>query len=289
MHFLCFNEAALLPLADPGDKTFEYRRLETYIKTYKVFNEKGFKIIRYDRPLYKVFIAEGRSLKDCIEEGVNSESYRLFATFLLSTFHYPFIDDDSREEEIFVQNYFHVIMNDDIRPVTGLAAAFLYSAPAIHFISLDNFWNRITYDLMITGGEGEERIEQVISISKPTDFENIEYSQWEEGNRNIELIECNLLPGEKSISLRDDHGKDVLEAFSKIIVRSPYVIEIINSIPFNPYQRKFIKNVSNDGKIEIVLTHTDSGLGLVLQTTGRNYRETEKIAQILNLKYARWK
>jgi hypothetical protein len=183
MHFLCFNEAALLPLADPKDKTFEYRRLETYMRTYKVFQEKGFKRIRYDRPLDKVFIADGRSLKDCIEEGLNSDSYRLLATFLLSTFDYPFIDDDSEEEEIFVQNYFHVRMDDHDIPVTGLAAAFLYSVPAIHFISLDDFWNRITYDLMITG-VGEERREQVISISKPTDFERIEYSQWDEENRD---------------------------------------------------------------------------------------------------------
>jgi hypothetical protein len=36
---------------------------------------------------------------------------------------------------------------------------------------------------MITG-VGEERREQVISISKPTDFERIEYSQWDEENRD---------------------------------------------------------------------------------------------------------
>ena len=36
-----------------------------------------------------------------------------------------------------------------------------------------------------------------------------------------------------------------------------------------------------DGIIELVLTWTDEGFGMVAQTTGRNLRETEAIGRIL--------
>lgn len=100
-----------------------------------------------------------------------------------------------------------------------------------------------------------------------------------------ELIESELLFEDKKISLRDDHGKDILLDFSKRLVRCPYVIGVINSLPFNPYERRFIKRVYSDGLIEIVLPWTDEGYGVVVKTTGRNIRETEKIGEIINEKY----
>lgn len=77
----------------------------------------------------------------------------------------------------------------------------------------------------------------------------------------------------------------VFNELSKKIIQSPYVIGIVNSLPFNPSERKFIKRIRANGNIEIVLTDTDKGLGLVVKTTGRNIRETKLIAQILQKKY----
>lgn len=97
----------------------------------------------------------------------------------------------------------------------------------------------------------------------------------------IELLICNLQASEKKIVLRNDHGIDVLEGFSKRLVRCPYLVGIINSLPFNPYERKFIKKIREDGLIEIVLPCTDKGYGIVVKTTGRTIYETKKIAEIL--------
>ena len=86
---------------------------------------------------------------------------------------------------------------------------------------------------------------------------------------------------DKKIVLRNDHGKDVLEDFSKRLVRCPYLIGVVNSLPYNPHERKFIKRVKENGLIEIVLPWTDKGYGIVIKTTGRTIRETEKIAEII--------
>ena len=48
----------------------------------------------------------------------------------------------------------------------------------------------------------------------------------------------------------------------------------------------FIRTVKDNGLIEIVLTNTDKGLGLVLQSTGRNMQETQEIAKILEEQYS---
>lgn len=49
--------------------------------------------------------------------------------------------------------------------------------------------------------------------------------------------------------------------------------------------RNFIRKVKADGLVECVMCWTDKGYGLVIKTTGRNLRETEKIAEILKEQY----
>jgi putative CRISPR-associated protein (TIGR02619 family) len=96
----------------------------------------------------------------------------------------------------------------------------------------------------------------------------------------------NTSPEDKPISLRDDHGKDILMAFAKKIRRSPYVKAIINSLPFNPRRSDPIRRTYPDGKVEFILTWTDPGLGICIQTTGQNLAETNTIALYLQSKFA---
>ena len=100
-----------------------------------------------------------------------------------------------------------------------------------------------------------------------------------------ELIETDLQVEDKRISLRHDHGMDVLTEFSKRLIRCPYVIEVVNSLPFNPSERKFIRKIRDDGLIEIVLPWTDQKYGVVVKTTGRNIRETKRIGEIIKERY----
>ena len=92
-------------------------------------------------------------------------------------------------------------------------------------------------------------------------------------------------PKEKTISIRDDHGKDTLSAFSKKIVTSPFVKGVINSLPFNPKQTNPIKECLEDGKIEIVLVKTDPGYGIIVQTTGKNIEQTKRISELIRKKF----
>ena len=63
------------------------------------------------------------------------------------------------------------------------------------------------------------------------------------------------------------------------------VYNIINALPFNSYERKFIRKIREDGLIEIVLPWTDKGYGIVVKTTGRTIKETEMIGKIIMEEY----
>jgi putative CRISPR-associated protein (TIGR02619 family) len=96
-----------------------------------------------------------------------------------------------------------------------------------------------------------------------------------------QIPEADLSPEQKQIKLRDDHGKDKLQQFSEKLRRSPYVKGIINSLPFNPQTINPIKRVTANGIVDLVLIETDQGLGVCVQTTGRNLAETRAIASHL--------
>lgn len=120
-----------------------------------------------------------------------------------------------------------------------------------------------------------------ITVKEHVDFVNNEllYSQ------ELKLKKCELDSSQKTISLRDDHGKDILKNFAKRLVKSEYIVSVINSLPFNPNDKALIRNVYADGKIEIVLYWEDQGFGMIVQTTGRNIRETKEISEIILKKY----
>ena len=93
-------------------------------------------------------------------------------------------------------------------------------------------------------------------------------------------------PSRKAINLRNDHGKDILQAFSERICYSPYVKKIINSLPFNPKRTNPIRRTTENGVVEFVLTWTSAGLGICIETTGRNLAETNTIALHLQKEFA---
>lgn len=99
------------------------------------------------------------------------------------------------------------------------------------------------------------------------------------------IVESDLKIEDKKISLREDHGVDVLMDFSKRLIRCPYVVGVVNSLPFHSHERRFIKKIREEGLIEIVLPWTDKGYGVVVKTTGRTMKETEMIGRVIMEKY----
>lgn len=152
------------------------------------------------------------------------------------------------------------------------ALAFLLDSASFSIYSAD--WDSPTIDFL---KDGESTNARNICTKEHVVFHALHM----ENQRGIELLECGMPISDKKIVLRNDHGMDVLEEFSKRLLRCPYIVGVVNSLPYNPYERKFIRKIREGGLVEIVLPWTDEGFGLVVKTTGRNIRETTKISEII--------
>ncbi|NJO02297.1 MAG: hypothetical protein HC880_11955 [Bacteroidia bacterium] len=112
------------------------------------------------------------------------------------------------------------------------------------------------------------------------------YREAYEDRKDVELVKTELKPDEKDFKLADTHhGNDKLKRFWKKIRKSEYIISCVNSISWDSYTRTLVGKKEANGQVEIFLYWEDEGFGMKLQTTGRNLKETEKIAEILQKEY----
>ena len=269
---LVFNELSIEPLAE--DKTNAFERVDLFLTTFVRARKYRFNVIRLNEYFGNIKLLDDYTFEDFCNEPTNKTKN----TLLRGLFKYPFIDDNSEEEDKFIQSNFYLIKNETEVETYGLASAYLYSTLGIGFLS-EEFWNNCKHKLSIKGETNY--IADIFCCSKPDHFDDIELQEFLDLKSPLELVKTDINPEYKLIALRDDHGKDTLEEFANKIRKSPYVISIVNSLPYNASCINFIKKTHSNGLIELVLTNTDKGLGLVVKTTGRNLRETNAIAKMI--------
>jgi hypothetical protein len=169
----------------------------------------------------------------------------------------------------------------------GLATADIMEIPAM---SLSN--HTIWLEDEITIYKETQTVPETLTIKNLATEEVLNsesFNAFSEKISSVHLKESNLTIEEKlrNISLRDDHGKDKLQKLAEKIVHNKYVDGVVNSIPFNPRTSRFIKSVYKRGLIEIVMHWEDAGYGMIIQTTGKNFKETDVIAKILRDEFDR--
>lgn len=273
---LVFNELSIEPLAENKAKAFE--RVDLFLSTFARARKSKFNVIRLNEYFGNIKLLDVYTFEDFCSEPTNRTKNAL----LRGIFKYPFIDDNSEEGDRYIQNNFHLIKNETEVETYGLASAYLYSTLGIGFLS-EEFWDKFKHKLSIKSEV--EYTTDVFCCSKPEHFDDVELQEFLDLKSPLELVETDINPEYKPIALRDDHGKDTLEEFANKIRKSPYVISIVNSLPYNASCINFIKKTHSNGLIELVLTNTDKGLGLVVKTTGRNLRETNAIAKMIEDTY----
>ncbi|WP_212637855.1 hypothetical protein [Desulfocicer vacuolatum] len=279
MKDLVFNELTEFPLA--ADFREAYQRVTQFLQTYKARPVIFDKRIRLENHIGELQLTDSISLQDFCK----NPKGRTVGALLLGLGRHPFIDPNTPEEDLYLEKSYKLNHHGDKKEAIGLASAYLNDTVCIGFES-ESFWKQIEHGLEISDNGLGSNFETVLSVSNSHHFKLQVFQEWIEFHQPVYLIKTTLEINEKRISLRHDHGKDVLLKFSNRLTKSPYITEIVNSLPFNPKCRNFIKSTDANGLIEIVLPHTDQGLGLIVQTTGRNIRETEKIAEILEKQFS---
>lgn len=262
-----FNEVFFNELC-VQNKSLSFDNWKELIQAKTALGSAGFTVCRVSNNDY-------RSLMKSVTELKNPALRNIFFQF----FHIPFETKEIEESEEKSTDFLEkeVLYNDT--SAYGFSLAAYYDTFALSFATSEE-WTRSK--IQVT------RNKDLLEIHHVSNKIHVnENADWLESRSEIELITTNIEPSNKIPNFRDDHGKDELDAFWKKIRNSEYVVSCINSLPFSSHNRNFIRNFYSDGKIEITLPWTDKGLGLVIQSTGRNRRESEQIAKLLEEKYSR--
>ena len=260
----CFNELTLSPLCATQEEVHE--RVTRYVDVVAKACEEGFKKICYSTALDEIAISGKETIASYCYKNIRDK-------------------DETETQNRYISANVYYCRNVDELKAEGFTAAYaknticvgLYVAPE---------WCGAEYEIKVVSDVSEEERITWICVTDTNHFDAECYKLWYSQNAPLSLGKCMIDPMWKKVSLRDDHGKDILEKHAGKLKQSPYVVEIVNSLPFNPHAKDYIHRVKENGIIEIVLTDTDEGLGLAVRTTGRSLRETKRIADILKEKYA---
>lgn len=275
---LIFNELSLQPTA--SDPHSAQLLVEKIAQTYSKAKSQGFQKIRFHEVFEQIALTEGYTFSDWL----NTTSNRTLKDLLLAAKVYPFINekDEWAETEYLKQRYFFENEFIERTEPQGLAAAIIYQTLSLSLLNHE-YWQRVELPVSVSGEylEGILIAKRVFNVCETTSFENAVIQEFIGKITSPTLIATEIAPDQKTLHLRDDHGKDKLERFGKRLLQSQYVLSVINSLPFNPKATNLIRKTYPDGKIELVLYWEDKGYGLVIQTTGRNIHETNAIAEIL--------
>ncbi len=257
--------------------------VDNYVSTLVAAKKHDVNKVRYEHGVEGVFIANNYTLHQyCIDnlKGINRNK----AALILSMQKRPYIEDDSIAEALFVECTVKLRLGEDLCDVHGIAAAYALNTYCVGFES-DDFWKNVSFPIYVERDRCYD--DTVLCVSTPLAFDTDEYLDWAANHLVVSsaISKCSLLAEKKKLHLRDDHGKDVLNAVAKRLLNCEYVVGIINSLAYNPHETSRIRQCKEDGIIEIVLTNTDKGLGLVVKTTGRTLVETRWIAAYIDKKY----
>lgn len=234
-----------------------------FVKVYRA-------LLKYEITTCRIASEDNHKLHQMIQSMPDFLNIR---NFYFSFFRSPYESDKVEEEQ---DEYFEHEWLYNGKSCIGLPLAVILNAAALSIYESD--WSDAF--VYVTKDSIPDTVRN-ISLEQHVDIHIPQIQESEEP----ELVESDLQIKEKKISLRNDHGADVLMDFSKRLIRCPYVVGVINSLPFNSHERRFIKKIREDGLLEIVLPWTDEGYGVVVKTTGRTIKETEKIGRIITEEY----
>ncbi len=281
---LLFNETSFQPYVDD-----EYQLKTLFLELLKILDlakkDYSFKHIVFPSNIRDIKVTSTKTFYewayDITHQGDKNK--------ILSVVKRPFVNDVLAERVDDLSKFYYKNQQAGIPETycSGLATAYVLESLCTS-LSSTFFWNENTIEFhKIINDNFETEIVTAVNISKEEHFAKDEIKLAIEYLGDVYLEISNDHPQNKAISLRDDHGKDKLLTFAKRLVTSKYVVSIINSLPFNPRAVNLIKEVHQDGKIELVLYWEDKGIGLIIQSTGRNYRETKEIAKIIKKEFDR--
>lgn len=245
----------------------------------------------FEGKMERVFADENTlaSLNEAVYVERDPELTQFFATVMNK----PYCVSDKTWSEEVRDRFFGAEYSICIKPTQKpecptLGWAYLTRSITLGFES-SYFWKTLKHQITETTIEGEERKVEVLCVTDEKHLHEKALQTWFVCQRDFERVElpekCNVAPEEKKIHYRDDHGREVLDAFARKLVRNPYVIGVVNSTEWHSSCDHFIYDTHEDGIVEVCLHWHDKGYGLAVKTTAKGILQTMKVAEVLKQEF----
>lgn len=275
---LMFNELSVVPFSESKYEAIE--RMTLFAKVFKKSRDFGFKRIRSDVSVSEIRLTDNYTVHSWLIDGAVSPELKGFMFGSIVT---PFIyEEDVQVEDAYIEaEYFY--KKDEANKVAclGLAAAHLYELPTISINTSDE-WQRNQLPIIVEKDNTSEDY-QIPNVFDESCFSKESIVAFVENLGEIELVETQIKPDDKDIHLVNHHGKDELKSLSDRLKHNEYVTAMRST---DWGGNTFIRKVHKNGVVEITLIKSQRKYALWVQTTGRNYRETEAIANKLKERYS---
>lgn len=280
---LIINELSTYPLSE--DKYRANDKMILFSKAVAEARKKGFRHIRTHYSAHEIQLTEDYSLYNWLFDKEFPEIYR---SIFYDMFVQPFIrEDDVEIVDQYIESEFYFEDSENgfnKQKCLGFASAYLYDTLSIslqsHHIWLKNIFK-------ITVEKEKKSLEVEVKNTFSTDcFNHPAIKGFIEESCILSLLETDINPDDKHVHLADHHGKQELKELCDRLKYNPYVVEMRSMEWCRGKCSNFIKKTHDTGVIEIVLYNTDCKYALWVQTTGRNFRETNAIAEILEENYS---
>lgn len=278
-----FNDLSLSPLCASDEEV--KRRLSSFANVLKFCGFLGFKKVRFDRPPDQLELKPGCTLQSYLSQ--NAKGNQNDAILLLSMLMPPYINGGTVAKERYDTHDIRLKVKDQELVANGLACAFFSDGFAVGFDSEDLWRNNILFELRVKDLKTNKTHDRrVFCISSVAQFGEQPFVTWSVNNLSLHFRPSNLSIDSKRVRLRHDHGEDKLRDFADSIKKEPYIIEVINSLPFVPKAKKMTKLNGDSSLIEIRLLETREKIGIVVRTTAADRIEAMYLAADIERKYA---
>lgn len=275
-----FNDLSIAPLCRTDQEVD--LRMDSFVKVLKFCGFLGYKKVKLDKPLKDIELKRGYCLKDYLYK-VGGNNFR--DLLVLNMLQPPCIEDGSEEELKYATHTVRLKRGGADVEAYGFACAFFSSGFVVGFASEDMWKHNTSFTISVRDDEsGKCREHSVYCISLVDQFGSPDFVSWAISNLSLSFKPSELEYAAKKVSIRDDHGKDALLELSRKIKKEPYIIEIINSLPFNTKTHNKTKWVGS-GVIELRLLGEKHKIGIAVRTTARNEIEGAYLAADLENKY----
>ena len=286
-----FNELTFKPLCETDEEV--ELRLSNFVKLLAKLKEYGINRVRIEEDFSQMPLKEGVSLYDVYTQDITStdSARRNRGYFLAGVLKRPALTEDI-EPEFYGDNDLDKCICTSIEPeqeCIGLYIADILKSFSVGFAQswLDTDQKKKLEIQILHKDESKNRNSAVLCMTMVDDENHEMFVELMSSQDDLPVDVNNDAPESKVNRFPQHHGREECQEFAKQVAKSKYVSKVLNSIDHKSGDKNFIHKIHDDGLIEIRMTWTERGLGVIVATTGRNKSQIAWIAKHLEKNYKR--